>query len=154
MPDDLAAMAKRSESIDTVGFVWPIITSLLGLLLVLLIVFLLWLFNSFFPTRLVQSIIDLIYANIGLIFVMSVAFNYGAYLYKFSPPTSAVAPLITSIGAVFLVFFILSILRILVPDNVGLVPLIDLIQGNLLLIFAVLLAAGYAVYFLRITRSE
>jgi len=145
---------KRSERIDPMGFVWPIITSLLGLLLVLLIVFLLWFFNYFFPTQLVQSVINFIYASIGLIFVMSVAFNYGAYLYKFSPPTSAVAPLITSIGAIFLVFFILSILRILVPDNIGLIPLLELIRDNLLLIFAVLLAAGYAVYFLRITRAD
>ena len=147
-------MPKHSKSIDPMGFVWPILSSLFGLLVVLLVIFLIWLFNRVIPTSLIKNIIDFLYGNIGLIFVMSIAFNYGAHLSKFSAPTSAVSPLITSIGAVILVFFMISILRVAVPINTGIEPILGLIQGNILMIFAILVVAGYAVYFIKIAKAE
>ncbi|MEK6967743.1 MAG: hypothetical protein AABX51_03880 [Nanoarchaeota archaeon] len=142
------------DNMDPMGFVWPILTSLLGLLMVLLVIFVLWLFNSFIPTTLIGKIIDFIYANIGLIFVMSVAFGYGSHLAKFQAPISSISPLVSAIGGVFLVFFIISILQTLIPNNFELAPLLFLVKDNLLLIFAVLMAAGYATYFLKLARAD
>ncbi len=136
------------------GFIWPILASLLGMLLVLFIIFLLWIVSLIIPLPIIREIINFIYSNIGLIFVMSVAFGYASHLSKYRPPINAVAPLISAIGAVFLVFFILSVLRILLPANTDLSAVIDIVQDKLLVIFAVILAAGYLAYFLHLAREQ
>ncbi|TAL52226.1 MAG: hypothetical protein EPN86_05400 [Nanoarchaeota archaeon] len=148
-------MRRRNyENFDPVGLVMPILSSLFGLIIVLLIIFLLYLFNLLIHTNLVTGIIDFLFKNIALIFVLSVCFSFGVYLSKHGAPVNAAAPLITSIGAILLVFFIVSMLNMILPNQSGVGPIIDMIQTHMLWIFGILLAVGYLAYFIKLTNRD
>ncbi len=152
-------MAKKHNSkyippgnMDFFGPMWPIIGSVIGVLLLLVLLFILMIINFFFHTAIISLIISLIYSNIILLFLASIAFGFSDYLSHRAPPVGAVSALLGAIGGLFVIFFILAILKIAVPIAPNLNQIYEFINANLLLFFVLLAVAGYASYFLRIVK--
>jgi len=152
-------MAKRKDewsegkrNVDPLGFIWPVVSSIFGMFVFLLILFLLWIINHFIPTAVLGAIISFLYSNVGLLFIMSVAFGYANFLSRFTLPIGSVSPLLGAIGGILLVFFILNIIRVLIDTTAALQMVYDIIYNNILLVFVLFVAFGYLGLLMKVVK--
>jgi phage shock protein C len=152
---------ERGESWDswfhkTFGVVGPLISSVFGLVVFALVIWMIGIVN-FSDSAFLLTIRSFLMTNIGLFFLIFLFFSYSSYFSKASRRSYApFSPLVTAVG-IGIMLWILSSVFGFVGSYAGVSVLSQaalLLAGNTLFqIFFVVLLIGYAVYFVRVATG-
>ncbi len=138
-------MTKKSDR----PAIWVIVSALLGIVLFLVMLAVLRYFSSTSSNALFSGIVDLLFANAGLIIFFSIMFMIADVFMTFSFPLNLPAPFFSAVGGVLVVTFIFRIFGFLISFyDLGVIPGLYL-AGFILypLVFVILLIAGFGTIF-------
>lgn len=129
----------------TFGVIGPLLSSVVGIILLAVFVWLLSLVNAILGSGLVTSIRDFINGNMGLFFILMVFFSYSSYLSKVSPRNYRIfSPISIALKATVFFWIVMSVMHIanLTIKSLQLTMIAFYIEMNLMLIFWLFLFLG------------
>lgn len=144
---------RRFHFIDTFGFVWPLISAFLGILLLLVTVVILNLLNNSLQNYFISALAAMFYNNLYLFFAISLFFGYADYVKnKYTQIYWIVGPVINSMAVVGIMWIFITALELVNPYGAKnfLMAFANMLYLHLEDIFAFCLGLGYAVLLLRI----
>ncbi len=134
-------MTKRSDR----SVIWVIVSGLAGIILFLIMLAVLRYLSPIVSNAFFSGIVDLLFANAGLIIFFSIMFMIADIFMTFLFPVNLPAPFFSAVGAVFLVVFIFRIIGFVDTFyQLGVFPGLHLAEFILYpLVFVLVLIAGY-----------
>ena len=138
-------MTKRSDR----SVIWVIVSGLVGIILFLVLLAVLRYLSPIISNDFFSGIVDLLFANAGLVILFSVMFMIADVFMTFLFPLNLPAPFFSAVGGVFVVVFIFRIIGFLDSFyNLGVFPGLHLAEFILYpLVFILVLIAGYISIF-------
>jgi hypothetical protein len=139
----------RAKKEDTVGIIGPIIKTVIGIIFLAILIWLLNALNVYLLSVFVSSLTAFLYANIGLLFIANLLFNYADNFSKDYNFRCLFWPLIASIKAVFILWILTSILLFVGGyTNISVISSMSrFVYNNLFGIFSIALLIGYIARF-------
>lgn len=134
---------------NTFGVVGPFVSSLFGLVIVVLALWFLNFFNLPVGSGFASGVYSFVLGNLGLLFVIFLFFSYSSYLSRASPEGyRPVSPLVTAVGITIVLWMAASAISI---ANISLgIPFfqeaVSLVQDNLPWLFILFLVLGYLAF--------
>jgi len=143
------------------GLIWPIITSVFGIIVLLIGIFFLDWINMHLNSGFILSVSSFLFANIPIFFGLSILFGYARFLRRMAPKAYwIIAPIINSTGITF--FFWIAAWALSMINRVVKSALADnifvFLSTNLLEIFLVFVVLGYIIaifwWMVKMTKGE
>lgn len=144
----------ESWSDSTLGILGPLIWSLVGLAVLVLIIGVMWIIGDSVQTF--RDIADFLFANIWLIFALGLLFSYSKFFSRrYKEQFKWVQPIFTALGIVFGLWIASEITLILAVNfNIGFLETIASVVSTYLgVLFIVILVIGYAVFLISLMSS-
>jgi phage shock protein PspC (stress-responsive transcriptional regulator) len=154
-------MEKRSEGWDwfnrTFGIVGPLISSIIGMMVFAVVVWILRLVNLAINNSLIYNIHSFLFTNIGWFFLIFIFFSYSSYFSReYASGYMLFSPIIVSIGITigfWIAMHAINIVNFYVVNSV-LSAIVVYIRANLLWIFGFFVFVGYVVLLAKIALGE
>jgi len=137
---------------DTLGFIGPLIGSIIGIVFLTFGIWILNLINLYLVNIFIFLLSTFLLMNIQWFFLASLFFGYGNYFSRRHPKTYWIfSPVVTGIRAVFILWFLASIfILISVYTNAGILEILSrFFYENLWPIFIVVVFFGYIFEFVK-----
>lgn len=137
---------KKAHS--TLGFIWPLISSILGIIVFVIAIWLLGFVAEKTGIGLLPGIRQFLLANLGLFFTLFIVFGYAEYFSKeYRKAYRPLSPIVKALGAAVVVWIVASII-IISGASIELPFIQDIAVyalGKLFWIFAFFAIVGYLV---------
>jgi len=146
-------IAERLKRPGVFGYMWPMITTLIGLFFLIVMIWVIRIVNNELNSNFLTLVMAFLVDNIALILIASLLLGYGEYLYRFSG-TKAIGPLFSALGAALFLMFIANILKVIDSELLGekISEILAYVESNILLFFVLFLVVGYIKFFVDVDR--
>jgi hypothetical protein len=145
----------KTKKEDSIGIVGPIIKTVIGIIFLAILIWFLNALNVYLLSVFVSSLTAFLHANIGLLFVANLLFNYADNFSKNHNFRCLVWPFIAGLKTVFILWVITSILIFVGGySNIGVISSMSrFVYNNLFGIFSIALFIGYIASFVCCLRG-
>jgi hypothetical protein len=152
---ELSGRTKRKKEVspkkynfNILGFLWPIISALIGIFCILLLIILLNVVNLKLENYFVSALAALFYNNLYLFFAIALFFGYADYIRaEFEKVYWIVEPVINGLGLVSVLWIFVTALNLANPYGIQnfFMTFAGVVYLNLDRIFFLFLALGYII---------
>jgi hypothetical protein len=135
------------ERLHAFGFAWPILESILGLVLLAAGMLALNYLNGFLGSTLISAVSSFLYTNIGVFFGFFLFAGYNEYLHRrYHDEYWAIAPVMAGIAVAFALWLAAWAANLIsaVPQFAELATVFALILANITAVLLIVIALGYA----------
>lgn len=148
---------NQEKHFSMLGFLWPLVSALLGILCILFTIIILNAVNIKLENYFIAALAAFFYNNLYLFFAISLFFGYADYLRnRFSQFYWVIDPLIGSMAVICILWIFVMALSLATPypQNNFLMIFSNLIYLNLEKIFFIFLVLGYLVLIYKMIIKE
>ncbi|MBU0757768.1 MAG: hypothetical protein KKF44_06880 [Nanoarchaeota archaeon] len=146
---------RKKNKFSVFGLLWPIFTSMLSIILIVVLIFLIKILNFFIGSMFLSDIILFISGNMLLLFFISIISAYAGYFSRFRMTLGAIVPLLTTIAGILIIYFIARLMMMI--NSYLLFDVLELIYGfifrNIIVLFLGLLLISYLGYMVELAKE-